>query len=165
MSRFPKIPGAGAKSIGNPIYWSRRYLQDQIYQNKRKLAVERFNEKWSRLCNIREILILHYDSYIEDGRINISVEDTDASIKKAVEAVQKISNVRNQLDDLHSFINQNISDATNSDLSKYATLIKKYAIMTVSFLIQYERSEYKIIQYDSKNKIILIDGEEYFYLG
>ena len=32
MARFPKAPGAGAKRIGNPVYWSRMTIQNQRYK-------------------------------------------------------------------------------------------------------------------------------------
>ena len=36
MARFPYVPGAGAKRIGNPVYWSRMTIQDANYKKKRK---------------------------------------------------------------------------------------------------------------------------------
>ena len=32
MARFPKVPGAGAKRIGNPVYWSRMTIQNERYK-------------------------------------------------------------------------------------------------------------------------------------
>ena len=53
MARFPYVPGAGAKRIGNPVYWSRMTIQDANYKKKRKSnnvnAVTLWNERYKHL--------------------------------------------------------------------------------------------------------------------
>ncbi|MBL7004565.1 MAG: hypothetical protein ISR69_11120 [Gammaproteobacteria bacterium] len=150
MSRFPKVPGTGAKAIRNPVYWSRMQIQNQRYKMQSQAAVEKFNERWDRLGDIRNKIL---KNFIDGLTVN------EAEYKKLNSLVESMNY-------LNDSINQNINDSNNSHLSKYATAIKRVAMLSIKLCIKYRiYSDINAIEYNAKEKVVYVNNEEFYYFG
>ena len=63
MARFPYVPGAGAKNIGNPVYWSRMTIQNERYRQKSQNAVTLWNERYKAIWHYYDIYMDRYHEY------------------------------------------------------------------------------------------------------
>lgn len=152
MARFPKVPGAGAKSINNPVYWSRMHLQNQRYASRSQAAIDKLNERWFRLVEIQNIMAKDFvDEVIED------LDGNDAG------------ELLSLIDDMQFWnkdINEKIHLANNSHLSKYATCIKKVALLSIKLCMKYGAySDIESVRYDAKEKMIYLNNDSLYYLG
>ena len=152
MARFPKVPGAGAKAINNPVYWSRMHLQNERYRAMSRNAVERFNERWHRLIKIQNEIAEDYS----DAVINrMNERDTD-----------KLLDLINEMQFWNKEIDENIDIANNSHLSKYATRIKNFSLHAIKMCIKYNVfSNVEFVTFDAKKKILSIDDEVFYHFA
>ena len=68
--------------------------------------------------------------------------------------------------DHNSHINETIDTATNRDLGRYATSIKNVALVTLGLCKKYRVfNDVDTYGYDSRKKMIQINGEDFYYLG
>ena len=121
MARFPKVPGAGAKNIGNPVYWSRMTIQNQRYRQRSENAVELWNTRYKALWQYYDII---WDDELEKVRDFL----TDAENEK--------------LGDLnHAFkiMDKEIADNPNLDnaqLNKLKTRLKNFILFILKKMPQ-----------------------------
>ena len=155
MARFPSVPGAGAKRIGNPVYWARMDLQNGRYRRPSFAAVQRFNERWQRLGKIQNMVA---DDYI-DGLSSVQDAMTMKEYEKLTERIEDMQGWA-------AAIGESIDIANNGHLSKYATRIKNVALAAIKLCIKYQvYSDLESVSYDAKGKMILVNGEDFFFLG
>ena len=80
--------------------------------------------------------------------------------------VEKVMSYIYKKNDIHHYIDTNIELTNNSDLSKYATSIKNFALTTIRQCIKYGVVDgVESVRHDAKRKMILINEEDYFFLG
>ena len=157
MARFPKVPGAGAKAINNPVYWSRMHLQNQRYRARSRQAVERFNERKTRLFNIQNDV----GKNIADAMIDLGVTE-----KWTEKEDEKWSDLIGKMKYWEEWCETNIEICTQGDLNKKATSLKNFVMYLLKLAIKYEAfSNVNSATYDAKRKMIVIDGEDYYYFG
>lgn len=143
--------GAKPRAISNPLYWINLHRQDQ----KKVSAVDRFNERWNRLN-------FNYDK-IHEHFISPLVDKVSQAKEKDVEKLIKLFENTNKV---KADIISDIHTCRTSELSKYATCIKNLALCAIPLAA--EIGIYKGIhqvEYDSKLKSILVNGEEFYFLG
>ncbi len=152
MARFPKVPGAGPKSMNNPVYWTRMHLQNERYRAQSQAAVERFNERWNRLTDIQ--------NKVANAFVDEVIEDINAK------ELEKLMSHINEMQFWNKEINENIDIAKNSHLSKYATRIKNVALMSIKLCKKYKKySDIETVEYIAKEKMLYLNGEEFYYFG
>jgi len=152
MARFPKVPGAGPKQMGNPVYWTRMELQNRRYAATTRAAAERFNERWKRLGRIQNM--------IAEDFVDEIIEDLEGR-----EAV-KLSSLIDDMQSWNREIDRNIDLAKNADLSKYATRIKKVGLFAIGLCKNHGKyTDIEDFFYDTKEKMMYINGEAFYYLG
>jgi hypothetical protein len=152
MSRWGAVPGGGVKGKTNPIYWIRRSNQDAGYRNMSNSATERWNERWSRLGDIQNILAESFIDAVWDDLTDKEYEKMDKLVTDMQLHVSKIS--------------CNMEGARQGDLSKYATRIKNAGVFAIKMCIKYEvYNNIESVEYNTKEKMIYLDSTEYLYLG
>ena len=155
MARFPSVPGAGAKRIGNPVYWARLDLQNGRYRRQSYAAVQRFNERWQRLGKIQNMV---GDDYV-DGLTSVIDSITEKEFQK----------LQTQIEDMQAWataIGESIDAAKNGHLSKYTTRIKNVALTAIKLCIKHHvYDDNQSVEYHAKRKMILLNGEDFFYFG
>jgi hypothetical protein len=145
--------GAKPRGMKNPVYWVGQHLQQQRRINLRANSVERFNEKWHRLegveLRVREFFLDPLSSY-------------EADIKK----VQKLKDSIAGMDMIHSHIVNNINTCSFSELSKYATSIKTFSMLVIKLCADLGvYTDLRSVKYDAGRKVIMIDGDDYYFIG
>jgi hypothetical protein len=109
-------------------------------------------------------------------KIDISVEKKGSvdsaqlkklkELKKQIEGkVEKSLKFKAAAKGLNDYINNNIDDAINGDLSEYATQIKNFALEAIELLILCKFLNHESIYYLIEEETIYIDDEEHWYLG
>ncbi len=145
--------GSRPRGMSNPIYWVNRHLQDQRRQEAKINSVNKFNEKWQRLNaifdNLRENFIVPLNG--------LSV--TTLENQRLYSCLESAINMKSE-------ISNRINDSSIGDLSKYATSLKRLILISFSLCKKLSiYSDIKSIEYDSKSKTILLNGEVIYYLG
>lgn len=152
MSRWGKVPGGGVKGKTNGIYWVRNCNQNNQYKAMSQGATERWNERWNRLSNIQNIVAKDFIDSIWDELSDKEYDKMDSLV-----------------DDMQfhvKLIDDNIDNATQGDLSKYATRVKNAAMFAINMAIKYSvYNNISSVEYTAKEKMIYLDHEEYLYLG
>ena len=155
MARFPSIPGAGAKRIGNPVYWARMDLQHSRYRQQSFAAVQRFNERLQRLRKIQNMVSDDYVDGLVSGQDSLTMKEDD--------------NLADRIEDMQSWataISENVDIANNGHLSKYATRVKTVAMTAIKLCMKYEvYDDIDSVMYQAKRKMILLNGEDFFFFG
>lgn len=145
--------GARPRGMSNPIYWVGRHLQDQRRQAARARSVDKFNEKWSRLNEIYDHLANNFIEPLNGRSVSESISDKLVSLLDTVKYLRKD-------------IAENIDDCQMSDLSKYATSLKKLALF--SFKLCKDLNVYDDINdasYDAIEKSVFLNGKRIYFLG
>ena len=131
-------------------------------------AIERFNERWTRLCGIKDTLNeLAKDHLAEGMRLTFTMDDDDIpSFTKQLERdFAKYNKAENEAVEAYEAINKNLDKASSADLSKFATRVKNSALATMQLLIKYKLVDHEEITYIASRKTIAIDGEDVWYFG
>jgi len=180
MARWPKVPGGGVKGKNSPIYWVRMHNQDLRNKNRsaqaKQRSIEKFNDRWHRLCEIHEIVDnLWYENIGDGDDIKIDISSAEGSSvdeamlrkykRKIEKSIQKVLKHKTEAKEFNHLINENIDTTGNGDLSKYATRIKNFSLAVVQVLIDINSLDNDSVQYIKEEKTIYIDGEDVWYLG
>jgi len=135
-----------------PLYWVKMHLKNERSRAQSHAAIERFNERLVRLRNIQNIIATEFvDEVIEE------LHGKEA---------QKILSYIDEMQFWNNEIEENIEIANNSYLSKYATRIKNVALYSIKLCKKYNKyTDIETIEYIAKEKMIYLNGNEYYYLG
>lgn len=145
--------GAKPRSMNNPVYWVNRHLQDKRQKVASAVATEKFNEKWHRLEKIRNNLHEHFITPLNG--INVSAAEANAFHGLLVES-----------NDRRKFIQESINSCSVTELSKYATSIKKLALLAFKLCKKYQiYSDIDNVIYKASDKAIFLNGEIIYFLG
>ena len=152
MARFPSVPGAGAKKIGNPVYWSRMTIQNQRYRQKSENAVQK-SENAVALWNERYKLIFHWYDLLWDDELekvkdflNQDEEDKFGDLNYAFVVMGDEINENPYLD--------------NSQLNKLKTRLKNLILFILKMCIKYEiYDDLRTVVFDTKVKAFIINND------
>lgn len=145
--------GARPRGMNNPVYWVSKHLQDQRRIAANVASTERFNEKWHRLNKIRDHL---HEQFILplDGK-KVSEAEADSFHLLLCET-----------NDRRKFVQENIETCSFSELSKYATGIKKLALLAFKLCRKYEiYNDIEDFSYNASEKVILLNGDVIYFVG
>lgn len=150
MSRFPYVPGAGAKQIGNPVYWSRMTIQDANYKKKRKSnnvnAVTLWNERYKHLWMV-------YDGVWDYELQKVGPIWTDNEDNSFGKLNDKFISIGDE-------INEN-PYLDNGQLNRLKTALKNLVMFVLKKCIEYETfSDLKSVKYCNKSKAIIVDNKD-----
>ena len=140
MARFPYVPGAGAKRIGNPVYWSRMTIQDANYKKKRKS-----NKKKKKKTKQR------------GGGISLK-KDINKIYNKSGKCHKKCPELT--FISIGDEINEN-PYLDNGQLNRLKTALKNLVMFVLKKCIEYETfSDLKSVKYCNKSKAIIVDNND-----
>ena len=109
--------------VGQTHWWHKEQQLSLHLESNRRVtsknnAIERFNERWRRLQNIHDDVMSQFIVPLQD--YEISQKDFDL-----------LCNANDQAREIRSFISANINTCRVTELSKYATQIKKMALIAM----------------------------------
>lgn len=145
--------GAHPRSMSNGLYWVSKHLESNRHLAAKNNAVEKFNERWFRLQKIHDDVMTQFIVPLQD--FEISQKDFD-QLNQANETARE----------LRAGINANINSCSVSELSKYATQIKKMALIAMeSCRVNDLYNNLRGICYSKDSKAIIVSGEIFYFLG
>jgi len=115
----------------------------------------RFNERWQRLTKTHASIIDDFVTPLD------SVIDRMTALEHA-----RLVDCTSAMWDWYHTINNSVNDARPNHLSHYATSIKKTAMKALSLCKKYDvRDDIASHAYDAARKMIVLNGQDRFYLG
>lgn len=145
--------GSRPRGVNNPIYWVTRFRQEEIRRDRQQTSIDKFNEKWHRLIDVHESIIKHFLKPLKDQLIDEQI--ADKLIAYANDAVV-----------LRESIKSNINTCYASELSKYATALKKLALLAVKVCTKLQLyDDTENVTYNAPSKSILLNESVLFFLG
>ena len=150
MARFPKAPGAGAKRIGNPVYWSRMTIQNQRYKKTSDDAKELWQERYKHLWMV-------YDE-IWEGELQLVNQHWDEwDEEEFLDLNEKFKSIGDE-------INEN-PYLDNGQLNRLKTAGKKLFLHVLEKCVEYEVfHDLESVHYCSVEKAIFMDDDPVIYL-
>lgn len=145
--------GAHPRSMSNGLYWVSKHLESNRQLAAKNNAVEKFNDRWFRLQKIHDDVMTQFLVPLQD--FEISQKEFD-QLNQANELARE----------LRASINANINSCSVSELSKYATQIKKMALIAMeSCRVNDLYNNLTDISYSTESKGITVSGEIFYFLG
>tara|TARA_Y100001960_G_scaffold116741_1_gene125029 strand:+ start:96 stop:560 length:465 start_codon:yes stop_codon:yes gene_type:complete len=146
MARFPYVPGAGAKNIGNPVYWGRMTIQNERYrqksENAKALFWKRYNGLWAYYDKV-------WEEELEKVRNFLSGDEEEKlyELNAAFKSMDKEMADNPYLD--------------NSQLNKLKTRLKNFILFTLKKCIKYKiYNNLNSVVYDTKIKAFVFNGNK-----
>ena len=145
--------GAHPRSMNSGLYWVSKHLESNRRVTSKNNAIERFNERWRRLQNIHDDVMSQFIVPLQD--YEISQKDFDL-----------LSNANDQAREIRSFICANINTCRVTELSKYATQIKKMALIAMEACKENDLyNNLDDISYSKEQGAITLSGEVFYFLS
>lgn len=154
MARFPFQPGAGAKGIKNPVYWSRLHLQENRRRGGARSAAAQERQELKAQARLVYLMAMFYDGSNELFGVLNDVTSclTEAEYNRIVKTQAEARQWAAELDDSPS--------VTQSDLNKLATRIKRYFLVLLKLIVKYQTSDdqsnLKAFVYDTAEKEFIL---------
>jgi len=145
--------GAHPRSMSNGLYWVSKHLESNRHLATNNNAVEKFNDRWFRLQKIHDDVMNQFVIPLQDFEIS----------QKDFDQLSKSSDLAREL---RASIKANINTCSVSELSKYATQIKKMALIAMEacrFNDVY--NNLTDITYSTESKGITVSGQIFYFLG
>jgi len=145
--------GAHPRSMSNGLYWVSKHLESNRHLAAKNNAVEKFNDRWFRLQKIHDDVMNQFVIPLQDFEIS----------QKDFDQLSKSSDLAREL---RASIKANINTCSFSELSKYATQIKKMALIAMEacrFNDVY--NNLTDISYSTESKGITVSGQIFYFLG
>ena len=144
--------GAHPRSMSNGLYWVSKHLESNRHLAAKNNAVEKFNDRWFRLQKIHDDVMNQFVIPLQD--FEISRKDFD-QLCKANDLAR----------DLRVNINANINTCSVSELSKYATQIKKMALIAMdACLVNDVYNNLNEVSYSKESGGIAVSGQIFYFL-
>lgn len=122
---------------------------------RERIAVERFNKRWKRLNNILRKTSNEYGNPLESVFDQMTERERDNYLAFVDEVLY-----------MGDEIKSNINIAKNSDISKYATAIKRFSMKAIKLCKKYGiHSNIVSVEYNAKEKTLKINGKDVYYFG
>jgi hypothetical protein len=145
--------GAHPRSMSNGLYWVSRHLDSNRHLAAKNHAVEKFNDRWFRLQNIHDDVMNQFIIPLQE--FEISQKDFD-----------QLSKANDLARDLRASINANINTCSVSELSKYATQIKKIALIAMEACRANDvYNNITDVSYSKESRGITVSGQIFYFLG
>lgn len=145
--------GAHPRSMNSGLYWVGRHLQSQRRIQAQNSSIAKFNEKWHRLQDVYQKVIDDFVRPLEGKDISRKDYESLNSVNEAARA-------------LRMHIQNNINDCGASELSKYATQVKILTLLSARICADLGiYTDIEEVSYSPANKSIMINGEQFFYIG
>jgi hypothetical protein len=144
--------GAHPRSMSNGLYWVSKHLESNRHLATKNNAVEKFNDRWFRLQKIHDDVMNQFVIPLQD--FEISQKDFD-QLCKANDLAR----------DLRVNINANINTCSVSELSKYATQIKKMALIAMDACrVNDVYNNLNEVSYSKESGGIAVSGQIFYFL-
>ena len=148
--------GATARAEKSPV----NYMPDQadldldVDVHSASLSDDDFDDRWNRLIDNQ--------NKISDNFIDELAEFQD---QQTQEEYDTLMSYIEEMNDQNRYINEIIDTATNRDLGHYAKTIKNVALVTLGLCQKYRVfNDVDTYGYDTGEKTIQINGEDFYYL-
>lgn len=150
MARFPWVPGAGAKRIGNPVYWSRMTLQNQRYQRTSQNSVKLWNLRYKHLWKV-------YDEIWDEELQKVCPIWSDEDEDKFVNLNEKFKSIGDEINK-NPYLN-------NGQLNRLKTAGKNLYLFVLKKCVEYKvYSDLYSVHYSNTDKTIYADDDPIIYL-
>ena len=144
--------GAHPRSMRNGLYWVSKHLESNRHLAAKNNAVEKFNDRWFRLQKIHDDVMNQFVIPLQD--FEISQKDFD-QLCKANDLARY----------LRVNINANINTCSVSELSKYATQIKKMALIAMDACrVNDVYNNLNEVSYSKESGGITVSGQIFYFL-
>ena len=144
MARFPSVPGAGPKRIGNPVYWSRMTLQNQRYAQRSENAKITWQNRYQGIWQ-------YYDSIWEDEVEKVREYFSDKENEKFGDLNHAFKLMEQEITD-HPYLD-------NGMLNKLKTRIKNFILFVLKMCVKYEIYDDLVsVKYDNKMKGFVLNN-------
>ena len=144
--------GAHPRSMSNGLYWVSKHLESNRHLAAKNYAVEKFNDRWFRLQKIHDDVMNQFVIPLQD--FEISQKDFD-QLCKANDLARY----------LRVNINANINTCSVSELSKYATQIKKMALIAMDACrVNDVYNNLNEVSYSKESGGITVSGQIFYFL-
>lgn len=145
MARFPSVPGAGPKRIGNPVYWSRMVLQNQRYKQTSQDAIDAWHEKYN-------LLFRWYDSIWDDELEQVKDFLNEHEHEKFGFLNEAFKEMDNEIE-----ANPHLD---NSQLNKLKTRLKNLILFILQMCSKYQvYSDFESVKFDNNVKAFIINND------
>ena len=122
-----------------------------------RTAVERFNERKTRLINLQN----HASENIYDELVEM-----DITVKMTEEEWSTLCKLLDEMQYWSNWCNENVDIAGQSDLNKWATRLKNFIIYMLEMANKYKAfNNTENPKYDSERKMIVAGGDDIYFLG
>jgi len=111
-----------------------------------------FNTRWLRLNGIVPKVMDNFVMPLVEGQLTSN-------------EWQKLQHDLTEMYGWHVNINDKINCATNTDLSRYATCIKRVALRSIKLCGKYKICNVESVEFASYSKTIVVNGEALYCLG
>jgi|TARA_Y100000385_G_C12765261_1_gene496862 hypothetical protein len=146
MARFPYVPGAGAKRIGNPVYWSRMTLQNQRYKKTSQDAEALWHHRY-------KVIWKYYDIIWDDELEKVKEFFSEQEEEKFGDLNHAFKTMDQEIVD-HPYLD-------NGLLNKLKTRIKNLILFLLKMCAKYEiYNDLHSVKFDSKLKAFVLNGDE-----
>ena len=133
-------------------YWVKTHLRNERRRTQSYAAVEKFNERLNRIRSIQNDIS---DKFVDKVISELNDQDLD-----------RLMLAINDMQFWNNYIDENVDIANNSDLSMYATRVKKTGILAIKLCKKYGKySDIDSVDYLAKEKEIQLNGKSIYYLG
>ena len=150
MARFPKVPGAGAKRIGNPVYWSRMTIQNERYKKTSGSAKALWQTRYKHLWMV-------YDE-IWEGELQ------EVASKWGNEDDLKFQELNEKFKSIGEEINEN-PYLDNGQLNRLKTAGKNLYLFVLDKCVEYKVfSDLESVHYSNADKSIYMDNDPVIHL-
>ena len=146
MARFPFVPGAGAKRIGNPVYWSRMTLQNDRYRKTSEDAEALWHHRYKEIWK-------YYDTIWEDELEKVREFFSEKEDEKFGDLNHAFKTMDQEISD-HPYLD-------NGLLNKLKTRIKNLILFLLKMSVKYEiYDDLHSVKFDSRLKAFVLNGDE-----
>jgi hypothetical protein len=138
--------GAKPRSMKNPVYWVSRFRQEDARRHQQDAKLKKFNEKWHHLNKVKDHLAANFIAPMN------GCEVSEAKNRKLLACWDDVVNCQ-------SAIAANINNCSMTDLSKYATALKRlslHALAMCKMLNIY--NDIEECHYNADEKSIFLNG-------
>tara|TARA_B100000497_G_C7600518_1_gene360865 strand:+ start:214 stop:678 length:465 start_codon:yes stop_codon:yes gene_type:complete len=145
MARFPSVPGAGPKRIGNPVYWSRMVIQNERYKQTSQNATDAWHEKYN--------LLFHWYDVIWEDELE-QVKDFFNENEH-----EKFGCLNEAFKEMDNEIEEN-PHLDNSQLNKLKTRLKNLILFILKMCSKYQvYSDFESVKFDNNIKAFIINHD------
>ena len=120
------------------------------YTRRENDRIEYFNLRWHKLRDIHDLVVKDFLQPLEPFLGELTYNE-----------YTKFNEYVEDMDEWRSVINENINNARQNHLSRYATSIKKAAMKSIKLCKKYGvYSDIHSVEYDGSRKMLMLNGKD-----